>query len=111
MIFEILFLISLLGIIILALIYKKNNKSEKLLHSLCKSCNIDSVKFEKRLKLFISYIKKVIEKTNSFLKKIFRKVSIYKNNFLNYTKQGIRKKLFKKQKVEKVSEYISEIKK
>ena len=97
--------------IILSFIYKKNNQSEKLLHSICKSCNIDSVKFEKQMKQFASFLSNKRQKVYAYLTKILSQLIRLKNIFIQYLKKSIRKKLFKEQKVEKVSEYISEMKK
>ena len=110
MIFQILFLISIVGIIILCFINKKNG-TKKLLHYTLKSCNIDSIKFEKRFKLIVLIFNNNSKKTVSYLKRIFQLSINHKNNMINGVKKNIRKRLFSTERDEKVSEYISEIKK
>lgn len=110
MIFIILFFIAVLGIIILH--YKtRKNTDEKLLHRLKKSCSINSVQFEKEFISFIFFIKKQRYRIFYKMKGIFYRLIGYKENVINKTKKNIRKKLFVETQKEKVSEFISEMKK
>lgn len=110
MLFIILLGIALIGILFFH--YKtRKNENKKLLHRIKKSCNIDSVRFEKRL-LFLSYfIKKSSISILHSGKLILTKIIYHKNKIVDILKKSIRKKLFEKQEKEKVSDFISEMKK
>ena len=111
MIFEILFFISLLGLIILFLMEKKNKRGHELLHSIINSCNIDSIRFERRMELLRDFLNKIFYGLLIYAIRIFHTSIRHGELFIGRIKMYIRRKLFGKQKVEKVSEYISEIKK
>ena len=110
MFFKILFLVSLIGIIFL---YFRTSKKDlkKVLHGIRKSCNIDSIRFEKRFLFFVFFIKKQFLKIFSKIKLIFYNFINHKNIVIHKTKKNIRKKLFVSEQKEKVSEFISEMKK
>lgn len=108
MFFKITFLISLLAIIILWF-SQEQKKRFQLLHSILKSCNIDSVRFEKKLVLFFFVIKRFKKKLLEKIKKIHTFFQSQSNSFLGKTKKSIRKKLFAPKQKENISEFISEM--
>lgn len=110
MLFEIIFLISLIA---LSFLYFKNIKkmNKERLHSLRESCIIDSVRFEKRFMFIVFFTKKQILLIYSKCKKIFLSFIKNKNILIKKTKKYFRKKLFIKKEEKKVSKFISEMKK
>ncbi len=101
------FIISISSIFIL---YFISRKKIKILHYIKESCNIDSVRFEKRLKFFILSISRTIKSIVEYIILIHENINKYKNRLLNLIKKIIRKKLFVNNKRENISEYISGIK-
>ena len=110
MLFEIIFLVSLISLTFLYLGNVKKLRKERL-HSLRKSCIIDSVRFEKRFLFIVFFIKKQILGILSRIKKIFWGLHKHKEILLKKTKKNIRKKLLIREEEKEVSEFISEMKK
>ena len=95
---------------IIYLIAKEDN-TQNVLQSFCKSCSIDSIKFEKRLNSCLFYIKKTQQKIFLYLMKAFHFLKNKWIYLISFIKRGIRKKLFKHEKKEKISEHLSKMKK
>lgn len=109
MFFIILFIISLVAIFILYYGQEKGNR-KKLLHSISKSCNIDSVKFEKKVYFVYFSLRKLTRKILSTSKRYFRKFSKFGKNILTSIKKKVRKKLFSEGQIDYPSNHISHIK-
>jgi len=109
MIFIILFAISIVGIIFFVYLSKKND-SKNLLHNIKKSCNIDSVRFEKRLLFLRYFIKKNISLFLEKSKHTFYTLTHHKEKGIHIVKKTIRKKLFNQDDNTAVSEFISKLK-
>lgn len=87
------------------------NRKEKVLHSIKKSCTINSIRFEKRFMFLVFFIKKQVSYTFRKIKQIFYTLINYGNILIHKIKKNIRKKLFVAKQKENVSEFISEMKK
>ncbi len=81
------------------------------MHHIHKSCNIDSIRFEKRFIFIIFFLKKQIQIIFIHIKRIFLNLIYYKNNIIDKIKKYIRKHLFVSKQKENISEFISEMKK
>lgn len=103
------FLIST-GIFLFLFFIEKNKSKENTLHYIQKSCNIDSVRFEKQLTLLQHKVKKQI----SYLKKIITKIKqesyFLIEKLVKKIKLLIRKKLFQSKEKKQTSSFIEEIK-
>lgn len=109
MILIVIFIISIVGLIFFTHLSRRND-SKNLLHNIKKSCNIDSVRFEKHL-LFLKYfIKNNILKFLSKSKKTFYKLIHHKEKGIRVVKKTIRKKLYNQDNKTKVSEFMSKLK-
>jgi len=109
MFFTIIFLISLTGLLIIFIILKKRT-SKELLHYIKKSCNIDSIRFEKKVLFIVFYLKKLTLRIYSKIKRIVLLFFTYVRSLLSKTRAIIRKKLFSQKEHNKISEFISQLK-
>ena len=109
MLFITLFILSILALVILVTVLKKN-ESKKLLHYIEKSCNIDSVRFEKRSLYLFYFIRKQVRALLRQSEKLFYKLTHHKEKTLHTIKRSVRKKLFVQGHKQNVSEFISKLK-
>ncbi len=103
-----LFVISLVVIIILH--YKiQKEKTKKLLHDFKKSCNINSVQFEKRLQIYFCFFQRILKSILEKKDRVLNSIKKYQEKIIYSIKKKLRNKLFEQGQEETVSYHLSSI--
>ena len=109
MVLFILFIISVLGMGIILVRHRKHGHNN-LLHYMKKSCNIDSIAFEKKLEKTSKKARGLIDVSKKSSQKIAKNVHKSTSYLVHSSKKKIRKTLFKTKHTGVVSDFISYLK-